>query len=77
MNGLLANVVLTVIAFGMMPFCKKAAIEAGSTPGEVAIVTLFVAACVSLLILGRQKPSSLGQLCLLYTSDAADECPAV
>ena len=62
MNGLLANVALTVIAFGMMPFCKKAAIEAGSTPGEVAIVTLVVAACVSLLILGRQQPSSLGQL---------------
>ena len=62
MTGLLANVSLTVAAFGLMPFCKKAAIEAGSTPGEVAIVTLVVAACVSLLILMRQRPSSLGQL---------------
>jgi drug/metabolite transporter (DMT)-like permease len=62
LNGLLPNVALTVTAFGLMPFCKKAAIEAGSTPGEVAIVTLVVAACVSLLILVRQQPSSLGQL---------------
>lgn len=62
MKKLLANIALTVAAFGLMPFCKKAAIEAGSTPGEVAIVTLVVAACVSLLILARQERPSLGQL---------------
>lgn len=56
---LLINIGLTVAAFGLMPFCKKAAIEQGATPGEVAVVTLVVAAIVSLLILARQQPGSL------------------
>ena len=58
-HWLLVNIGLTVSAFGLMPFCKKAAIEQGATPGEVAVVTLVVAAVASLLILARQQPSSL------------------
>ena len=59
---LLVDIGLTVTAFGLMPFCKKAAIEQGAAPGEVAVVTLVVAAFVSLLILARQQPGSLGLL---------------
>lgn len=49
-RGLVLNAGLTVLAFGLAPFFKKAAIETGVAPWPLALGTVCVAAVFTLLV---------------------------
>lgn len=55
----LADVGVTTLAFGLAPLFKKAALAEGTEPPTVALVTVAVAALVSLALAAREAPLQL------------------